>query len=306
MRCGNFQWFVALLCANVVACGNTPPANQPQAISTESDEPTPRGPTDSDEPAPSRSTSPDEPAASASGGGVAKSRRAVDEVCEKLTERAQQKCTKQVANLYAASCRRYEKTTKCETEIARALECQLKAADDSLCAHQSDHNCSEVMHQLKSCEKGTAPVEQTQAEDLTLPASWSKISDSQMGFTVAMPRGAALDTSATRRTWKAEESGISYLVADVVPPTGTLSNAAILRTITNYVGNRCQLKLKVHGQLEIKGTTVVQYDSGCTDGTEWHGMMHFWSNKAVSTGLHGPSGSKGVLEPYYYSFTVAD
>ena len=258
-------------------------------------------PTVSDEPAPTGPANRADPAASASAGAAANPRRGLDEVCEKLTERAQQKCTKQVANLYAVSCRRYEKTTKCESEIARALECQLKAADDSLCAHQSDPNCSDVMHQLKACEKGTAPVEQTQAEDLTLPASWGKVSDSQMGFTVAMPRGAALDATATRRTWKAEESGISYLVADVAPPTGALSNAAILRTITNYVGNRCQLKLKVHGQLEIKGTTVVQYDSGCTDGTEWHGMMHFWGNKAVSTGLHGPSGSKGVLEPYYYS-----
>jgi hypothetical protein len=67
---------------------------------------------------------------------------------------------------------------------------------------------------------------------------------------------------------------------------------------------RCQSKLKIHGQLELKGTTVVQYDSGCSDGTEWHGMFHFWNGKAVSTGLHGPAGAKGVLEPYYYSFSI--
>lgn len=139
-----------------------------------------------------------------------------------------------------------------------------------------------------------------------MPAGWAKINDSQQGFSVAMPRGAALDTKSKRRTWQAEESGITYIVAEVDPPEGKLNNAAILRTVTAYVGGRCQLRLKLHGELELKATTVVQYDSGCTDGTEWHGMLHFWNGKAVSTGFHSPAGAKGVTEPYYYSFAAGN
>jgi hypothetical protein len=50
---------------------------------------------------------------------------------------------------------------------------------------------------------------------------------------------------------------------------------------------------------------VVQYESGCTDGTIWRGMMHVWNGNAVSTGFRGPKGSQGVLEPYFYSFTLS-
>jgi len=311
MRCVNLQCVVALLCANVNACGSPPPASQPSANADDRAESAKAEPSNakSDEAAEPVTTAateakPDAPADNTKPSPSA-GQRPIDEACRKLTERTEQKCTKQVASLYAVSCRRYVKATKCEQELVRAVECQLKATDDLLCAHQADPKCSEAARELKICEKGTAPGEQTQPEDLTLPAGWEKIDDSKLGFTVAMPRGTSLDAAASRRTWKAEESGIAYLVADVEPPAGKLNSAAVLRTITNYIGTRCQSKLKVHGQLETKGTTLVLYDSVCSDGTEWHGMMHFWIGKAVSTGLHGPAGCKGVREPYFYSFALA-
>lgn len=280
---------VALFCAVWAACGNQQKARQPGAQSN----------TDSDQ---LQSTG-----SSMSASNKESGNRGINDICEKLCERATQKCTKQVASLYSASCKRYTtKPGKCEREILHALECQYKAADDLLCAHQADPNCSQANSDLKACEHGTAPIEQTSAEDLTLPAGWAKVSDSQLGFTVAMPRGAALDAKSERHTWQAEENGINYIVAAIDPPAGKLNSSAILRTVIAYVGNRCQLRLKLHGQLELKGTTVVQYDSGCPDGTEWHGMLHFWNDKAVSTGFHAPVGAKGVLEPYYYSFATAN
>lgn len=287
MRCGNRQWMAALVCVVCSACGSRQQANQPKPDSNvESEESQPSNS--------SKATPGEEPV-----------NRAIGDICDKLCQRAAQSCTKQVAGLYRASCRRYKKTTgKCETEITHALECQFKAADDLLCAHQADPNCSQANQELKACEHGTAPIEQTTAEDLTLPAGWAKISDTQLGFTVAMPRGAALDAKSEHRTWQAEENGITYIVAAIDPPAGKLNNPVILRTVIAYVGNRCQMRLKLHGQLELKGTTVVQYDSGCPDGTEWHGMLHFWNGKAVSTGFRAPPGSKGVTEPYYYSFAL--
>ena len=296
MRCGNHQWMAALTCVVCCACGNRPEANEPKPTSnveaSESSE---------------SSEAPEDNSPKPAASGEKPSNPAIADICDKLCAKAAEKCTKQVAGLYRASCRRYKKTTdKCVAEITRALECQLKAADEPLCAHQADPNCSQVNQELKACEHGTAPIEQTKAEDLSLPAGWAKISDTQLGFTVAMPRGAALDSKNERRTWQAEESGITYIVAAIDPPAGKLNNPTILRTVIAYVGSRCQMRLKLHGQLEIKGTTVVQYDSGCPDGTEWHGMLHFWDGKAVSTGFHAPAGSKGITEPYYYSFAVGN
>jgi hypothetical protein len=131
------------------------------------------------------------------------------------------------------------------------------------------------------------------------------ISDSKLGFTVAMPKGATLDDSGVKRIWKVRQGELTYVVGSAEAPTGKLTSAALLRTITKYLGNKCQLHLKVHGEFELKGVTVVQYESGCTDGTTWRGMMHLWNGNAVSTGFYGPSGSAGVTEPYFYSFTVS-
>jgi hypothetical protein len=313
-----------ILCAACAACGNRREARPPDAetLATKDQdesvtsaakgphEPEPSAATkhdgsvasatkELDEPEPSK-VSKSEPSQQSADEGIAK-------VCEKLCQRAAQKCTKQVAGLYRETCNRYEKTKgNCENEIRHALQCQYQATDDLLCAHQADPKCSPVNRELKVCERGTAPGEQTAAEDLTLPSHWVKVRDTQLGFNVAMPPDAELDARNARRTWHAEESGISYYVAVLDPPSGKLNNQALVRTVIAYVGNRCQLRLKLHGELQIKGTTVVQYDSACPDGTEWHGMLHFWNGKAVSTGLHSPAGAKGVLEPFYYSFGVVD
>jgi hypothetical protein len=285
------HWVTAALCAASAACGSQHEARQPSSETSAAKE--------EDE---SQS-----PGASKSEPGEESANRGIAEICEKLNQRASQKCTKQVAGLYRTSCKRYVKTPgHCEKEIRLALQCQYKAADDVLCAHQADPNCSQANRDLKVCERGTAPVEQTTAEDLTLPSGWAKVSDTQLGFTVAMPQGATLDAKSEHRTWQAEEGGISYYVAALDPPSGKLNNQAFVRTVIAYVGNRCQLRLKLHGELDIKGTTVVLYDSACPDGTEWHGMLHFWNGKAVSTGFHAPAGAKGVLEPYFYSFLIAN
>lgn len=233
--------------------------------------------------------------------------RALAEICEKITTRASQTCSAQVAGFYQSSCQYYLKPPgPCEEQLRRALECQYQAADGPFCAHLADHRCSQVNGELKVCQGGTAPADQTAPEDdHTLPAGWGQVQDTELGFTVAMPPGAALDPGSKRRTWKAEEGGISYLVAELEPPPGKLDNQAFVRSVVAYVGARCQRGLRLRGELDLKGTTVVQYYSVCPDKTEWRGMLHFWDGKAVSTGYHAPAGATGVQEPYFYSFQIA-
>jgi hypothetical protein len=297
--------------AAVSSCGNLPPPSQPKPEPAEPQTPPAPEPSESKastapraEPEVEATSKLERPSPANQPVDEPKGRRALVELCAQISARAANRCTKQVAEFYATNCRRYAKAKQCEAEITRALECQLKTPDEQLCAHQADPNCMEVNQQLQSCDKGTAPIVQTQPEDLTLPSGWVNINDSKLGFTVAMPKGAALEDNATQRIWKAQEDGITYIVATAEPPAGKLTSAVILRTIMKYLGHRCQLKLKVHGEFELKGVTVVQYESGCTDGTTWRGMMHFWNGNAVSTGSYGASG-RGVLEPYFYSFAVS-
>ena len=298
--------------AAVSSCGNVPPPSQPKPEPAES-QPLPAqdpgepnaSPAPKREPAVEAESKPEPQPAANQPVDKPKGQRALVDLCAQISARAANRCTKQVAEFYATNCRRYAKAKQCEAEITRVLECQLKTPDEQLCAHQADPNCMEVNNQLRSCDKGTAPIVQTHPEDLTLPSGWASINDSKLGFTVAMPKGAALEDNATKRIWKAQEGGITYIVASAEPPAGKPTSAAILRTIMKYLGNRCQLKLKVHGEFELKGVTVVQYESGCTDGTIWRGMMHFWNGNAVSTGSYSANGSSGVLEPYFYSFTVS-
>ena len=228
------------------------------------------------------------------------------EICGKLTERANQICKKQVSGLYQSSCNHYLKAKgPCDEQIRLALECQFKAPQDVFCAHEADHNCSKVNRVLKTCQRGTAPAEQTTDEDdRTLPSNWQKIHDEQLGFTVAMPSGAVLDTASKRRTWKREDDKVSYEVAELPPFTGKLDNQNFVRIVVGYVGSRCQLRLKLNGELPLKGTTVVQYQSGCPDGTEWRGMLHFWNGNVVSTAYRAPAGVNGVRDPFFYSFVI--
>ncbi len=229
------------------------------------------------------------------------------EICTMIEARAKAKCTSAVAEMYRSSCNYYRnRIGTCTEEARRTLECQHKAADDVFCAHGVGRECGQVNSDLKLCQSGTATPEQSEPEnDHTLPPGWERIEDPELGFSVAMPPGAELDPESKRRTWKAVDGDITYYVAEVEPPRAELGNRTYVRTVVSYVGAGCQRGLKLRGELELKGTTVIQYHSGCPDGTEWDGMLHFWNGKVVSTGYRAPAGRTGVREPFFYSFSVA-
>jgi len=301
-------WSLAMLCSTFAACGRQHTATHPAVEAPTS----PVVPAQQAAPAPTVLSEPKAtdavqapPTAPAPSAQEKPSPTpGIAEICDKLTRRANERCGKKVAGFYQSSCNFHmQKPDACESQLRVALECQYKAADEVFCAHGADHRCSEVNRELKTCQRGTAPAEQTTAEDdHTIPTGWESIQDSVLGFTVAMPKGAALNRERKNRTWNVEDGGISYEVAAIDAPSGKLDNQTIVRTVIGYVGNRCQQGLKLHGQLELKGTTVVQYHSNCPDKTEWHGMLHFWNGKAVSTGYHAKAGETGVREPYFYSF----
>ena len=121
-----------------------------------------------------------------------------------------------------------------------------------------------------------------------------------------MPPGAAVDPKAKRRTWRAEEGGISYYLASIAVPKRKLTQQELIRVVIKYVGIVCQRKLKVYGRYESKGKTIARYDTGCNDGSEWHGILLIGKEKAMTLAFHGPADAEGVRDPFFYSFEYSE
>jgi hypothetical protein len=294
---------LAVVCA-ATACYKPPPAQEPQSGTTAAPGAAAPGAAEpgTSQAAPSSAPS----AAPAPQPGSEFAVPSVAEVCEKLCARADQKCTKDSATKCRASCDRYVKVAeRCENDVRRALQCQQKASNDLICSAQADPKCTKEFKGMTACEKGETGGGQGTTQDFTLPAGWTKVQDDQLKFTVMMPPGAALDPKAPRRTWQAEENGITYLVSQVDPPKGA-PDKSFLQMAVAYVGGKCQMGMKLHGRFESKGKLMMQFDSYCPDKTEYHGAIHLWNNKAVVTAFRAPPGSKGVNDPFCYSLTRTD
>ncbi len=302
MQTGKRTWILAVLCT-LTACYKPPPAQEPEGAAT-------AGP-GAAEPGAAPGTS---PASSAGAPSAAQSAQpgsefavpSVADVCEKLCVRADQNCSKDSAAKCRAGCDRYVKLAdRCENDVRRALQCQQKAKNEFLCSSQADPKCEKNFRDLLACEKGEKGGGQGTTQDISVPSSWTKVTDDQLKFTVMMPPGAALDPKAPRRTWQGEDGGVTYLVSEVDPPKGN-PDKAFLGMAVAYVGGKCQMGMKLHGRFENKGKLMMQFDSYCPDKTEYHGAIHIWGNKAVVTALRSPPGTKVNDEPFVYSLQRTD
>jgi hypothetical protein len=309
METGTRTWMLAVVCA-VTGCYKPPPAQEPQGETAA--EPGAAAPNAEPgaEPGAAPGTSPAPSAAPTAAASAAPGSEfavpSVADVCEKLCVRADKHCNKDSAIKCRASCDHYVKIAdQCENDVRRALQCQQKAKDELLCSAQADPKCTREFKGLEACEKGEKAGGQNTARDFALPTSWTKVQDDQLKFTVMMPPGAALDPKAPRRTWQGEDGGITYFVSQVDAPKGK-PDKSFLKMAVAYVGGKCQMGMKLHGRFESKGKLMMQFDSYCPDKTEYHGAIHIWNDKAVVTAFRAPPGSKGVLEPFFYSLQRTD
>ncbi len=105
MRCGNSQYLAVLACVLCVACGHQQQANQPKP--EPNTDQAPENPQQANqtksESEPNVATD-QAPNSQKQGMADKPSHGTIDDVCDDLVERAAQKCTKQVAGLYRASC----------------------------------------------------------------------------------------------------------------------------------------------------------------------------------------------------------
>src|SRR5512141_1670791 len=177
MQTGKRTWILAVLCT-LTACYKPPPAQEPEGAATAAP--------GAAEPGAAPGTS---PASSAGAPSAAQSAQpgsefavpSVADVCEKLCVRADQNCSKDSAAKCRAGCDRYIKLAdRCENDVRRALQCQQKAKNEFLCSSQADPKCEKNFRDLSACEKGEKGGGQGTPQDISVPPSWTKVTDDQL------------------------------------------------------------------------------------------------------------------------------
>ncbi len=294
---------------STLSCGQPPPAPEPPAAAPVEPAPAPAvpEPTPPEPPQPpaiataSEPTSvPDEPAADAS--------PAVDQVaeqCAALCQQASEKCSSRAARKCRANCERYAGLAeRCGQEVLEALRCQ--ASVPGLICSNVVGECKQQFQAMDACEAGKRHEVTEASSTPAAPPGWATLQDSQAGFSVAFPKLVPQQIENGNRTWRVTvESGVTYVVA-VLPPFATeLTDKALVRKVLVILGQSCQRDMKIHGRFETEGKVAVRFDSNCTDGKSWHGMLRISDRHVIMTAEIVPPGQQPTGNAFYYSFSYS-
>ncbi len=303
-------WNTGLACSLLGACaGQTPapepaPAEAPPPLAAQPEQqvdeapaPPPPQPEEEvvEEPAP-----PPEPATAI-----------VARVCEEGCAKMDSACSARSASFCRASCRDYVSAAeKCPVEVEDALSCQAHADDFLLCSNIAAESCTPLFRSMKDCREGRAEPQvrkEKEPEQSNVPAGWERFTVEQAGYSVLVPQTVKLTSSeAAYRAMGKDELGIEYRLEPLSTGGREPTAANILRSATGYLDNSCQPKLRLHGRYESEGVIHVRLDTVCEDGSEWHGMLHFWGKRgAVTTSFLQPSQASlenPHLESFLFSF----
>jgi hypothetical protein len=316
---GGLLWSGTVGLGVLVNCGGkSPPAEQPARESDAASEPASsvgdatqpgaRGevPTSGDSGEPVESA---EPGRSASGEPSPADQ--IGLICAKTCQRVEKNCSEKQGKFCHASCRDYVAGAEhCPVEIHGALSCQQSAEDFQLCANISDEACVPLFRKMVDCRTGKAK-----------PRVWGDTSldaktDFAKGFTALdlpgysmtqlMPDGTKVPAGSPLKIEVPDGAG-RFLI-EAVPLEGkVLSAPTMLRTVTKYVGLACQPKLRLHGKFESGHVMHSRFDTICKDGTEYHGVAHFWPDRALMVSHVGPASAnleEGRRDAFLFGFHV--
>jgi hypothetical protein len=232
-------------------------------------------------------------------------------ICEKTCQRVEKNCQAKEAKFCRASCRDYVSGAEhCPVEIHGALSCQQNAEDFQLCANISDEACVPLFRKMVDCRTGKIPPRVWGDMSMDAKANHGKglgpVDLAGYSMTQLMPEGTKVDAGPPLKAQKSD--GSARFVIDAVALEGkTISSASILRTVTKYVGNACQPKLKLHGRFESGNVVHTRFDTTCKDGTEYHGVAHFWPDRALMVAHIGPSSAaldEGRRDAFLFGFKM--
>jgi hypothetical protein len=127
------------------------------------------------------------------------------------------------------------------------------------------------------------------------------------GMTQLMPEGTKIPNVTPLHVEVPAEGGAKFVI-DAVPLEGkTVSAPSMLRTVTKYVGLACQPKLRLHGKFESGKVVHIRFDTSCKDGTEYHGVAHFWPDRVLMISHIGPGSAaleEGRRDAFLFGFRV--
>lgn len=224
--------------------------------------------------------------------------------CAELCARASEQCSARSARKCRANCERYESLAeRCGEATLAAIQCQ--AGTPGLVCSNVVGPCAAEFQRLNACESGQAPATaDAPATPAPLPANWVRLTDEEAGFSVGLPKPGESQTEGGNRTWRVQDdTGVTYVVAVLPPFQGAVTDKLLVQKVLVILGHRCQREMKIHGRYQSNGREAVRFDSHCSSGESWHGMLRISDLHVIMTAEVVPPGKTGTGDPYYYSFT---
>jgi hypothetical protein len=275
----SLRWGILALAAILASCSATPPAPAPPPPSAAATEVPPPAPTAS---------------ASASAAAAAKPLpdTRVRDACAKLCERVNTSCAEGRGEACLARCASYEaKSAGCEAVTAAAFTCQLNAPE-GFCHSVVAPRCVDAFAGMMRCHRGEAPVQESAPKAQELPAGWERVSDTTWGLAFPLPKGAALDSAAKSRTWRATAEGASYEVIELPMPAGKLDDRAFIKLVIAHLGVACQREMKLGGRVDDATHTFIRFETGCTGKERLYGKIYVDQKHAISMLVRGEQNSE--------------
>ncbi len=308
---GRFVPLLSLGSFGSAGCAATTPAEAPpEAVQEEQPAPAPAEPEESptvEAPVEESSTEAAEPE------GPSPS-ELVGTLCEEICSKVRKSCSGRAADFCSASCGDYiTGAEQCPTEVHAALTCQSTADDFLLCSNIAAESCAPLYRTMTDCRNGgVAPrpwgQKAEEKSDENVPEGFARLEVPQGGFSNLAPSGAKVEKLEGGLFKAVATNGdFKYVIEAVsIENDKKLDAKTLLRSTTNYVGNDCQPKLRLHGRYETQGVVHTRFDTVCKDGTEMHGMMHFWEKNIVAVFAQSATASvkNPNLEPFIFSFEL--
>ena len=298
MKSSGFVVLVAALGVSA-ACGQREPAEGPTAhppaepltvVPPSAAPPPPAAPAASAEPTASEPTPPPP------------SEPNLRDLCANVCTKVAAKCTANVAETCNLNCDRYDKIDgRCEKVAREALICA-EAAKDLPCANVAPESCGKVFKRMASCQRSPETFAEQVEQERGTPTGWQRFEPAGGGFAAVMPPGVQEAAAGQEVVYSVTVGNVRYVVRKLPPPTEKFTAKSQVRLAMAWL-SPCNLKLKLHGQVEKDERISVHYDAACKDGGERHGAFYITKTALYIVGIEAPAGERGDIETFVYGFT---
>ena len=224
------------------------------------------------------------------------------ELCADVCTKVAAKCTANVAETCNLNCDRYDNVdARCEKAAREALICA-EAAKDLPCANVAPESCGRAFKRMASCQRSPETFAEAVEQERGIPAGWQRFEPAGGGFVAFMPSGVQEAPAGQEVVYSVDAGNVRYVVRKLPPPTEKFTAKSQVRLAMAWL-SPCNLKLRLHGQVEKDERISVRYDAACKDGSERHGAFYITKTALYVVGIEAPAGERGETDGFVYGFT---